>query len=358
VLKGPRRTASGGDTLAGSLERWSYGAMPAPYPTWLQPLIARNQVFAVTPPGGTASGGFQLHAFQVNPLDIFAANATSPVDALPGLNLGLNYNEIATLSLGEFSWISGLAYGEQNGIGYLFATGGEGGSMQGESAGTTLIEAIRVPTPASPSFAKLQAWRPPAGSKDVNLRTVWSAPAYLDGLVIAAGGTQGNSLASGNSGVGAVGDMRAVRLVGNTLVEQWHYPQGNAPECGPIVGPVALASITDPRSGATDTTVLFTSLTVASSPGGLAGIVIHTAGEPMLALDDGRTWQPTRRVENWDANQWYDIRVIDNATGLTAARYTPASLATQQVQFNVENQPGRIRLPLPAAPSQFTVIAE
>src|SRR5260370_24005738 len=78
----------------------------------------------------------------------------------------------------------------------------------------------------------------------------------------------------------------------------------------------------------------------------------------MLALDDGRTWQPTRRVENWDPDQWWDIRVIDNATGTTAARYTPAAPGSPPVQFNVENQPGRTRLPVPAPPSRFTVIAD
>src|SRR5206468_3443499 len=48
VNKGPRRTGSGGSTLAGSLERWSYPTLPPlGYAPWLQPLIVRNQVFNV-----------------------------------------------------------------------------------------------------------------------------------------------------------------------------------------------------------------------------------------------------------------------------------------------------------------------
>jgi hypothetical protein len=358
VLKNPRRNGAGGDTLAGSLARWSFTQFPVPYATWLQPLIARNQVFALIPPTGGPNSTFTIHSFDLNPLDTFTAGGNNPDDGIPDLSLGRPYDEIDHGALGEFSWISGMAYGEQNGVGYLFVTGGENGSLQAASAGTTFVEAIPVPTPSNPRFGAPNIWKPQTGSKDVNIRTIWSAPAYFDGLLIAAGGTQGNALDTGNPGVGAVGDMRALRVVNGQLAEQWHYPQGNAPEVGPIVSPVVVANILDPRSGATDTTVLYTSLTIASSPGGLGGIVIHTAGEPMVALDDGRTWQPSRRVENWDPNQWYDIRVIDNATGYTVTQYTPASTAPNQVQLNVENQPGRIRLPLPVAPTRFSVVAE
>jgi hypothetical protein len=355
VLKGPRRTSATGDQLAGFLERWSFNGLPTPYPSWLQPLIVRNQVFAAFPPG--PNSGFSLLSFEANPSDDFDGDG-NPDDGPADLLKGQNYDQIDGGPLSDLSWISGLAYGEHQGTGYVFVTGGTGGTPEGVSAGTTLIYGIPVPTPANPRFGTPIRWTPQFGSKDVNVRTVWSPPAYFDGLLIAAGGTQGNTLDSGNPGVGAVGDMRALRLENGQLVEQWHYPQGNAPETGPIVGPVVVANVSDPRSGATDTTVFYTSLTIASSPGGLGGIVIHTAGEPMTAVDDGRTWQPTRRVEYWDSSQWFDVRVIENATGLTAFRYTPATLATLPVAFNVENQQGRIRLPNPVNPSLFTVIAE
>jgi hypothetical protein len=371
TLARPRRSNGGSNPVASYLERWSFNRLPTGYPSWLQPLVVRNQVFAAFPPG--QSPNFSLFSFEANPSDDFDGNGNT-VDGLPGnplggLATGQNYDLLDGGPLASqgaiFSWVSGLAYGEVNGEGYVFVTGGENGTPDGVSAGTTLVQAFHVPSPEHPRFgvSNLLTWRPPVGSKDVNVRNIWSAPAFFDGLVIAAGGTQGNSLESNNAGVGAVGDMRALRLVpdspgGPTLVEQWHYPQGNAPETGPIVGPVAVANVQDERSGATDTMVLYTSLTIASSPGGLGCIVIHTAGEPLTALDDGRTWQPTRRVENWDPNQWFDIRVIDNRTGLTAFRYTPATQTTTPVQINVENQPGRIRLPSPVSPNQFTVVAE
>lgn len=354
VLKSPRRTGASGNQLASYLERWSFNGQPVNSPSWLQPLIVRNQVFAVLPP---VPNGFSLFSFEVNPNDDFNGDG-NPIDGPGGLAAGLTYDQIAGGTLNDMSWISGLAYGEQNGVGYLFVSGGTGGTPEGVSAGTTLIYGVPIPTPNNPRFGSPLRWTPPTGSKDVNVRTVWSAPAYFDGLLIAAGGTQGNAVETGNPGVGAVGDMRALRLENGQLVEQWHYPQGNAPETGPIVGPVVVANIADPRTGATDTTVLYTTLTIASSPGGLGGIVIHTAGEPMTALDDGRTWQPTRRVEAWDPNQWFDIRVIDNKNGLTADRFTPATQRERPVQFNVENQPGRIRLPVTFSPSLFTVVAE
>ena len=49
ALKGPRRTSATSDQLAGFLERWSFGGLPTPYPTWLQPLIVRNQVLRNAP---------------------------------------------------------------------------------------------------------------------------------------------------------------------------------------------------------------------------------------------------------------------------------------------------------------------
>jgi hypothetical protein len=356
VLKGPRRNNATGSQIASNLERWSFPlGTGTPVLSWIQPLIARNQVFAVMP---AVPLSFQLLSFEATPNDDFNGDGVTDDGPVRDLSQGRTYDLLGSGPLADLSWISGLSYGEREGIGYVFVTGGEGGNAEGVSAGTTRIYAIPVPTPGSPTFGPPQAWRPPAGSKDVNVRTVWSAPAFFDGLLIAAGGTQGNSLDSGNPGVGAVGDMRALRLENGQLVEQWHYPQGNAPEVGPIVGPVVVANVMDPRSGATDTTVFYTSLTIASSPGGLGGIVIHTAGEPMNSLDDGRTWQPTRRVEHWDPNQWYEIRVIENTTGTTAIRYAPDQLSAGNVQFNVDNQPGRIRLPNPAPPNRFTVVAE
>jgi hypothetical protein len=358
MLKDPRRTGASGSQLAGFLERWSFTPIQQPIgPSWLQPLIVRNQVIAALP--FSQSNPFGLFSLATNPGDDFNGDG-KPDDGPKDLSWGQIYDEINRADVSAFSWISGLSYGEIDGVGYVFVSGGKGGVPEGVSAGTTFIQAFTMPTPENPNFNPVGVPFAPISppSKDVNVRNIWSAPAFHNGLLIAGGGTQGNSLESGNTGVGAVGDMRAVRLVNGQLVEQWHYPQGNAPEVGPIVGPVVVANIFDERSGATDTMVLYTSLTIASSPGGLGAIVMHTAGEPLGSLDDGRTWAPTRRVENWDPNQWFDIRVIDNATGLQAFRYTPATQTTQPVQINVENQPGRIRLPVPYNPTRFSVVAE
>src|SRR5262249_18559156 len=108
-----------------------------------------------------------------------------------------------------------------------------------------------------------------------------------------------------------------------------------------------------------DLDCFFTTLQSAASPGLLGGIVISSWGEPLQPVTDNRTWAPSRRTDNWDPQRWWDIRVINNTTGLTAFRYfLGGGGQSGQVEFNVDNQPGRIRLPAPYDPTLFTVVAD
>ena len=70
-----------------------------------------------------------LQSFEVNPLNDFSGSG-KPDDGPPDLIYGQNYDLISAGSLDRFSWVSGLAYGEQAGIGYVFATGGTNPSRQ------------------------------------------------------------------------------------------------------------------------------------------------------------------------------------------------------------------------------------
>jgi hypothetical protein len=362
--KGPRRNGAGNEQLTGFVERWRLPTVPGP--SWIAPLISHGMVFGAS----RTPAGYVVHALEANPVDNFdlqreqnANQARNTDDGIPDLSRGTPYDQIgAWQAPGDLAWISGLALGEKI-IGnvpmpVLFMTGGVG-SDPTKSAATAF--AFAVPTPGNPALTQIARWdAPPLPAQGAGTgRNIYAPPALFEGILYAAGGQ-----AEPGAVTGSGGEVRALDLRPNgQFVEQWHYPQGNAyTSIGPIVGAPAVGFVEDTRTGAIDLTCFFTTLQSAASPGGLGGLVISTRAEPMQVVNDNRTWQPSRRTENWDPQRWWDIRVIDNNTGLTFRHYflgdTRAGNNSAQVEFNVDNQAGRIRLPEPYDPAQFSVAAD
>jgi PQQ-like domain len=359
VQRGPRRNGASNEQLTGFVERWR---LPAASPSWITPLISHGMVFGAT----LTQVGYTIHALEANPVDDFdlqrEVGNNLPInidDGDPDLSRGLSYDQIgAWLAPGDVSWMSGLALGEKNGVPILFMTGGIGSDPTKSAAGAF---AFAVPTPGNPTLTQIARWdAPPLPPNSAGTgRNIYAPPALFEGVLYAAGGQ-----AEPGAITGSGGEVRALDLRPNgQFVEQWHYPQGNAyTSIGPIVGAPAVGYVEDTRTGAIDLSCFFTTLQSAASPGGLGGLVISTHAEPLSAVNDNRTWQPSRRTENWDPQRWWDIRVIDNNTGLTFKHYflgdTRANNNSAQVQFNVDNQAGRIRLPEGYDPAQFSVAAD
>lgn len=357
--RGPGHRGSTSANINGLLERWSFsffldpptpGERETQAPNWLAPLLARDLVFSVLPrPRG---GGYSLHALEIDPLGDYDGDG-NPDDGSPvlrnDLSRGRAYDEIARAEL-ALPYVGGIALGEKQGRPVLFVVGGEG--VPNEAIHPGIVLAYPAPVPGQPGFGAPAVWRRTQGG-GLPSRTFWAPPVFAGGLLYASGGYPG---APGNT-TGAEGIVRAFDLVDGQLVEQWHYPGSTAPtSIGPIVSPPVVARVQDQRTGAVDEVLFFTSVHSAASPGGLGGIVLSTRGEPLQAVNDAQTWAPGRRTEPWDPSAWWDIRVINNVTGQTEARFTLGG--TARVEFNVDNQPGRIRLPTAFPPERFSVVAD
>jgi hypothetical protein len=355
--RSPRHPAATSAAITGMMERWSLSFVidpPTPAereaqaPNWVPPLLARDLFYGVLP----RAGRYSLHALEIEPYNDFNGDG-NPDDGPPALRndfaRGRAYDEIGRVDL-PLSYVAGIAEGEKNGIPFLFVSGG--GPELGNQLAPGTVLAYPAPRPGSPTFGAPAIFERAQPSNPLG-RTLYAPPVFANGVLYACGGYPG---APGNT-TGSEGIIRALDLTDTGLIERWHYPGSNAAtSIGPIVGPPVVARVQDSRTGAVDECLFFTSVHSAASPGGLGGIVISTTAEPLQAVNDSRTWAPNRRTEPWDPQQWWDIRVVNNVTGVTAARYMLGGL--EKVEFNVDNQPGRIRLPVGWEPAQFSVYAD
>jgi hypothetical protein len=359
VARHPGRTSA---TFNGLMERWSFGFVRNP-PTaaeqepitlnsvnYVAPLLSRDLLFGAIP--RPSQNGWSVHALGLNPIDDYDRNG-NPDDgpgALQGdTSRGRPYDEISRVGI-PLTYMGGIALGDRLGVPYLFVAGGDDGDIPTSARG--VVYAYPAPLPNQPVFGQPYRW-PNAQWTGPRPRTFYAPPTFHNGVVYVGGGFPG---APGNT-TGSEGIIRALTFVNDQLTELWHYPATSAPtSIGPVVAPPVVAEVEDRRTGAVDEVLFFTSNHSAAAPGGLGGIVLGTHGEPMQVVNDPRTWAPGRRTEPWDAQQWWDIRVTNDSTGQTVARYTPSG--TAKVEFNVDNQPGRIRLPDGFDASLYSVTAD
>jgi hypothetical protein len=343
----PRHQGQTSASFNGMIERWSYPAARRAV-NWIPPLLSRELFIGALP----EQSGFSLHALETEPFNDYDGDGNpddGPAALRNDLSRGAPYDEIGRVNL-SLAYLGGIAMGEKAGQPFLFAAGAEGNTTPDAAAG--VVYAIPAPTPGLPTFGNPLKWGVGVGGAGQS-RTLWAPPVYANSLLFASGGYPG---AAGNT-TGAEGIVRALDITAGGLNEIWHYPPSSAPtSIGPIVSPPIVANVEDSRTGAVDQVLFFTSVHSAASPGGLGGIVMSTRGEPLQVVSDPRTWAPGRRTEPWDPQSWWDIRVVNNSTGQTEARYIAGGL--KAVEFNVDNQPGRIRLPDAYDPALYTVVAD
>lgn len=352
--KSPRHLASGSEPLQGLIERWSDrspGVARLAVPV-ASPLIVDNMLIALQPL--RAPFGMQLAAYEIEPANRFSTtqidpNAFPPDDGVADYSLGASYDALARANFSTWAqsptYLSGMVYGENGGIGGLAVAGQVG------SDGAAWI--VATPNSAlSPNLWLQNVGGTIVGGNPVNLpqRPCWSAPAYSSApfpTVYLTGG------APGAAGGGMVAGYRVVPQGGQVqLVPEWHFPPGNAPDSiGAIVSGPVPAQITDKRTGAIDRVVFFTHLHNNKGPGGFGGIVDSTISEPLAPappagqpIANFTELVPIRRTERWDPQRPCEIRIV-NRTGICERRLTfPIGAIPAQLQFNVKGQPGRMAI--------------
>jgi hypothetical protein len=348
---------------------------------------------------GSTTGGGTVDAATPPPTD-FATFVESNVDQ----SVGLPYDRVMNITV---PLIMGMTVADipepaaaspQGANGYLFAAGESTGVFSG-------LYSLPAPRPGQPPASYWNSGSPKQAPTNVNIDytgapAVASIPGPGTSVVshVYAGGLQSTGGIFGSATQGKLvafniapdGSFNNGALPTPGAGPAWYYPPtAEANRVGVVSGPVVTAQVEDRGTGAIDTMVFITTTSSGDPSGGqvggqagdttgkVEGFIVSTKGD-LLGFPRGNTapgggnptagrrfvsvrWldvppgvgpAPQARELMWDPTKYWEVRVINRATGYVTHRYTLNQ--PNGAMLLPDGTAGQVELPAPPMQYQET----